>query len=79
MPKRILQGSVVSDTNMNTIVVLVKRRVAHPIYKKFLTRSKKYHAHDAENQFKVGDIVRIEECAPISKKKKWKVLVDVAS
>ena len=75
MPRRILQGTVVSDKNDKTVVVSVERRVMHPIYKKFIRRSKKYHAHDAENRFKVGDIVRIRECRPISKNKTWEVLV----
>lgn len=78
MPKRILQGTVVSDKNAETVVVLVERRVAHPVYKKFIKRTKKYHAHDAENRFKVGDIVRIRECAPISKLKRWEVLTEEA-
>jgi small subunit ribosomal protein S17 len=76
MPRRILQGTVVSDKNDKTVVVSVERRVMHPIYKKFIRRSKKYHAHDAENRFKVGDVVRIRECRPISKNKTWEVLVE---
>jgi small subunit ribosomal protein S17 len=76
MPKRILQGVVVSDKMDKTVVVKVERRVMHPIYKKFIRRSKKYAAHDELNQFKVGDIVRIRECAPLSKTKTWEVLVD---
>jgi small subunit ribosomal protein S17 len=75
MPKRILQGVVVSDKGDKTVVVSVERRVMHPIYKKFIRRSKKYHAHDAKNQFKVGDQVRIQECRPISKLKRWEVVV----
>lgn len=71
MPKRILQGVVVSDTNEKTVVVRVERRFTHPLYKKTVRRSKKYHAHDEANSAKVGDQVRIEECAPISKKKRW--------
>lgn len=78
MPKRILQGNVVSDSNDQTVVVLVERRVSHPVYKKIIKRTKKYHAHDAENKFKVGDIVRIRECAPISKLKRWEVLTEEA-
>ena len=74
MPKRILQGTVVSDVNDKTIVVRVERRVMHPVYKKFITRSKKYAAHDEGNAFKVGDIVRIQECRPISKRKSWVVI-----
>jgi small subunit ribosomal protein S17 len=74
MPKRILQGIVVSDKQDKTIVVRVERRVMHPIYKKFITRSKKYAAHDADNKFHVGDAVQIEECRPISKRKTWTVM-----
>jgi len=71
MPKRILQGTVVSNANDKTIVVRVERRFAHPLLQKTVRRSKKYHAHDEANQFKVGDIVSIQECAPISKNKRW--------
>jgi len=71
MPKRILQGVVVSDKNDKTIVVEVERRYTHPLLKKTVRRSKKYHAHDEANTYKVGDIVRIEETAPISRKKRW--------
>ncbi len=78
MPKRILQGVVVSDKQDKTVVVSVERQVMHPVYKKFIKRSKKYAAHDENNQFKVGDTVRIEECAPKSKTKTWTVLVDNA-
>ena len=74
MPKRILQGIVVSDVQDKTIVVRVERRVMHPIYKKFITRSKKYAAHDEENKFHTGDAVQIEECRPLSKRKSWMVL-----
>jgi small subunit ribosomal protein S17 len=74
MPKRILQGVVVSDTNNKTVVVEVERRFTHPLFKKTVRRSKKYHAHDEANAFKVGDQVRIEECAPFSRKKRWQVL-----
>ena len=73
MPKRILQGTVVSNKGENTVVVKVERRFTHPLYKKVVRRSKKYHAHDENNQFKVGDTVRIEECPPISKLKRWTV------
>ncbi|ABA77871.1 30S ribosomal protein S17 [Rhodobacter sphaeroides] len=76
MPKRILQGTVTSDKNEQTVTVLVERRFKHPLLKKTVRLSKKYRAHDPENQFKVGDIVRIEECAPISKTKRWKVVTD---
>ncbi len=71
MPKRILQGVVVSDANDKTIVVRVERRFTHPLYKKVVRRSKKYHAHDEANSAKVGDKVRIQECPPISKNKCW--------
>ncbi len=74
MPRRILQGLVVSDKGNKTVVVSVERRVLHPIYKKVVRRSKKYAAHDADNRFKVGDIVRIQECRPISKLKRWTVV-----
>jgi small subunit ribosomal protein S17 len=74
MPKRILQGIVVSDAQDKTIVVRVERRVMHPVYKKFVTRSKKYAAHDENNKFHAGDAVQIEECRPLSKRKSWVVL-----
>ena len=74
MPKRILQGVVVSDKMDKTIVVQVERRVMHPIYKKFVRRTKKYAAHDEANAHKVGETVRIRECRPISKRKRWEVL-----
>ena len=73
MPKRILQGTVVSDKNAKTVVVSVERRYTHPLFKKTVRRSKKYHAHD-EVGHKVGDVVRIQETAPISKLKRWIVL-----
>jgi len=76
MPKRILQGTVTSDANTQTITVSVERRTQHPILKKTIRKSKKYRAHDANETFKVGDKVRIEECAPISKTKRWTVLTD---
>jgi small subunit ribosomal protein S17 len=79
MPKRILQGEVVSDKQDKTIVVLVERRVMHPVYKKFVTRSKKYAAHDETNHFKTGDIVRIQECRPISKNKCWVAIAESAA
>ncbi|HEY1720518.1 MAG TPA: 30S ribosomal protein S17 [Magnetospirillaceae bacterium] len=74
MPKRVLQGVVVSDAMDKTVVVRVDRRVMHPVYKKFIRRSKKYSAHDEANAHKVGDVVRIEECRPISKSKRWTVI-----
>jgi small subunit ribosomal protein S17 len=76
MPRRTLQGTVVSDKNDKTITVLVERRVMHPVYKKFITRSKKYAAHDEENRFKTGETVRIQESRPISKRKRWVVLTE---
>lgn len=74
MPKRILQGVVVSDKNDKTIVVQVERRYTHPLFKKTVRRTKKYHAHDEKNEFKIGDQVSIQECAPVSKNKRWIVL-----
>ena len=74
MPKRVLQGVVVSDKNDKTIVVEVERRFTHPLLKKTVRRSKKYHAHDEANAYKVGDKARIVECAPKSKLKTWEVL-----
>lgn len=74
MPKRILQGEVVSDKTDKTVVVKVERRFTHPLYKKVVRRSKKYHAHDEANKYKNGDQVRIEECVPISKNKRWVVV-----
>ena len=79
MPKRILQGVVTSDKNEQTITVLVERRFKHPVLQKTVRSSKKYRAHDAANQFKVGDTVRIEECAPISKTKRWTVVTDATA
>ena len=76
MPKRVLSGTVVSSKIDKTIVVSVTRRVKHKLYKKIISRSKKYHAHDEKNEFKVGDIVSIEESKPISKLKSWKVLYE---
>src|SRR5258707_12967562 len=74
MSKRVLQGVVVSDACNKTVTVRVERRVMHPVYKKFVTHSKKYAAHDEDNSFHVGDVVRIEESRPISKRKCWVVL-----
>ena len=74
MPKRILQGTVTSDKNDQTITVLVERRFTHPVLKKTVRRTKNYQAHDAENRFKVGDNVLIEESKPISKSKRWVVV-----
>ena len=80
MPKRTLQGVVVSDKQAKTVVVRVDRRFTHPIYKKTIRRSKKYHALDENNAFKgkVGELVKIRECRPISRTKSWEVLVDGA-
>lgn len=79
MSKRVLQGVVVSSKGDKTIVVKVERRIMDPVYKKFIRRSKKYHAHDEKNAHKEGDIVRIEEARPISKLKRWIVLDSAAS
>ncbi|MFO1113790.1 MAG: 30S ribosomal protein S17 [Rhodospirillales bacterium] len=76
MPRRVLQGVVVSDKGDKTVVVRVERRVMHPIYKKFIKHSKRYMAHDESNALKAGQIVRIRECRPISKRKCWEVLVE---
>ena len=78
MPKRILQGTVTSDKNAQTITVAVERRFKHPLLKKTIRSTKKYRAHDENDQFKVGDTVRIEECAPISKTKRWRVLTEAS-
>ena len=74
MPKRVLTGRVISDKMDKTVTVLVERRVMHPLYKKFIRRSKKYAAHDEANACKEGDVVQIEECPPISKRKAWLVV-----
>jgi small subunit ribosomal protein S17 len=79
MPKRILRGVVVSDTNDKTVVVKVERRFTHPLLKKTVRRTKNYHAHDETNQFKVGDQISIEESKPISKQKRWRVVEDQAA
>ena len=78
MPKRILQGTVVSDANEKTVVVRVERRFTHPLLKKTVRRTKKYHAHDESNAVKAGEKVSIEECAPVSKTKRWKVVETVS-
>ena len=75
MTKRILNGKVIKDQNDKTIVVLVKRKYSHPFFGKVITSSKKYHAHDEKNKFKVGDDVKIIESNPISKTKRWKVVI----
>lgn len=74
MPKRVLTGTVVSDKGDKTVVVRVERKVKHPLYGKIIRRSKKYHAHDDANEYREGETVRIEETAPISKLKTWKVI-----
>jgi small subunit ribosomal protein S17 len=74
MPKRVLTGRVTSDKMDKTVTVLVERQVMHPLYKKFIRRSKKYAAHDEANTCKTGDMVRIEECRPFSKRKTWLVI-----
>jgi len=74
MTKKILNGKVVKDKNDKTIVVLVKRKYIHPFFGKVLTSSKKYHAHDESNKYKIGDEVKIIESKPFSKKKKWEVI-----
>ena len=74
MPRRVLQGTVVSDKNNKTVIVSVERRVMHPVYKKFIRRSKRYAAHDDGNLFRIGDAVEIEECRPISARKRWRVI-----
>ena len=79
MPKRVLTGTVVSDKTDKTVVVLVERKVKHALYGKIIRRSKKYHAHDEGNVFKEGETVRIEECAPVSKLKTWRVLGKVGA
>jgi small subunit ribosomal protein S17 len=74
MPKRILQGTVTSNANAQTVTVSVERRFKHPVLQKTIRKSKKYRAHDETNQFNVGDMVRIQECAPKSKSKRWEVV-----
>ncbi|HEX5455382.1 MAG TPA: 30S ribosomal protein S17 [Stellaceae bacterium] len=74
MPKRIMNGIVVSDACDKTVIVRVERRFMHPVYKKYVSRSKKYAAHDEDNRYRAGDEVRIEESRPISKRKSWIVI-----
>lgn len=76
MPRRVLEGKVVSDATNKTVTVLVERRFMHPVYKKYVKKSAKYAAHDETNTFKVGDKVSIIECRPISKTKRWAVVSD---
>ncbi len=79
MPKRVMQGMVTSDSSDKTITVKVERRIMHPVYKKYIVRSTKFLAHDEENRSKVGDVVRIRECRPISKRKRFEVIYDQAA
>jgi len=79
MPKRILKGTVVSAKCDKTVSVKVERRIKHPLYHKFIRRSKKFAAHDELNQFKVGDEVSIQECKPYSKSKTWEVIIENAN
>ncbi len=79
MPKRVMWGTVVSDKRDKTVTVRVERRVMHPVYKKIITRSKKYSAHDETNKVKVGDRVRIRETRPLSKTKCWEIVTDEAA
>ena len=74
MPRRVMQGTVVSDKGDKTVIVRVERRIVHPVYKKIVTRSKRFAAHDSDNRCKTGDVVRIQECAPISRRKNWEVV-----
>ena len=74
MSKKVLNGKVIKDKNNKTVVVMVKRKYTHPFFNKVITSSKKYHAHDEKNKFKIGDDVRIIESKPLSKKKKWEVV-----
>lgn len=76
MPKRILQGVVTSDANAQTVTVSVERRFKHPLLQKTVRKSKKYRAHDEKDSFKVGDMVRIQECPPKSKTKRWEVIAE---
>ena len=76
MTKRILKGKVIKDKNDKTVVVIVKRKYSHPFFTKVISSSKKYHAHDEKNKFKIGDIVKIIESKPFSKKKRWEVVTN---
>ena len=78
MPRRVFQGVAVKDAKDKTVVVRVERRVKHPLYEKFIRRSKKYMAHDEENRCKAGESVRIQECRPLSKRKRWQVIYQAA-
>lgn len=79
MPKRVFLGKVVKDAKDKTVLVNVERRVMHPVYKKIIRRSKKYMAHDEDNSCKAGEIVRIRECRPLSKRKRWEILTEQAN
>ena len=74
MSKKTLNGKVIRDKNNKTVVVLVKRKYSHPFFKKIITSSKKYHVHDEKNKFKIGDIIKIIESKPFSKKKRWETI-----
>jgi small subunit ribosomal protein S17 len=76
MPKRVLSGVITSNQNAQTVTVSVERRFKHPLLQKTVRKSKKYRAHDEKNAFSVGDIVRIQECAPKSKTKRWEVITE---
>ncbi len=78
MPRRVLQGVVVSDKMDKTVTVKVERRFKHPLYKKYIRKSKKYAAHDESNVSKIGEIVKIRECRPLSKRKKWEIVAEDA-
>lgn len=79
MPRRILEGEVVSNKANKTVTVLVERKYMHPVYKKYIRKTDKYAAHDEHNQFNIGDTVQIEECRPISKSKRWNVITESAN
>jgi small subunit ribosomal protein S17 len=78
MPRRILEGKIVSDKMDKTVTVKVERRYMHPMYKKYVRKSATYAAHDEQNVFKAGDMVKIQECRPISKRKTWVVISDIS-
>jgi len=78
MPRRVLQGVVVSDKMDKTVTVKVERRFKHPLYKKYIRKSKKYAAHDETNVCKIGEVVSIRECRPLSKRKKWEIIAEDA-
>lgn len=77
MPRRVFEGVVVSDTNDKTVIVRVENRIKHPVYKKYIMSTAKYAAHDPQNMFKIGEIVRIIESRPISKSKRWHVIYPI--